>query len=415
MLRDEVYDSDDPCNRSPSPKPQKITYGREDTLPPFVKRASPSGGGEGDSSSDQDTSPGPPRKRRHAEPSQGDRVLLGISAPNYLDVAQRAAQELLGSESPSEDEREPVKLKQKKTEDAGVQQATSKADLGKAAAIALSLLNSDEHQQQSYCGGSPMAIDSTEAPEQGRKEKDIPSPATVDIKKEPASPRSEQPQNFAFNSENKAADDSLSTSPLRKFVIPAPEGSPQDVLPALQSPPHSATANSPENNQNLPSIEDALGPQLKDHVGVINGVSPHSFSSIPGSSPPLPRNVLGPDCQRPGHLPHMLSPYSQGSPANSKDLSSFSPGSQPYSWRPLKPDRPFVTSPYDASAHGAQTSKSPATSYPTPTEQKVGGDPERPTFPAAAGQSNTPAPVGTYKCPHPGCTAPPFQTQYLLK
>ncbi|KAL1999347.1 hypothetical protein VTN02DRAFT_4650 [Thermoascus thermophilus] len=110
----------------------------------------------------------------------------------------------------------------------------------------------------------------------------------------------------------------------------------------------------------------------------------------------------------------MLSPYSQGSPANSKDLPSFPSGSQPYSWRPLKPDRPFVTSPYDASAHGAQTSKSPANSYPTPTEPRVGGDPERATFPAAAGQSNTPAPVGTYKCPHPGCTAPPFQTQYLL-
>lgn len=28
--------------------------------------------------------------------------------------------------------------------------------------------------------------------------------------------------------------------------------------------------------------------------------------------------------------------------------------------------------------------------------------------------SNEPVSTGTYKCHHPGCTAPPFQTQYLL-
>lgn len=419
-MTDDVYDSDDACNRSPPPEPQIVKYGTEDPLPPFVKKHSPSPSGGGDSSSDQEN----PRKRRQPKPSQGDAVLLGYLDPNRPDIANAARERPLVSESQSEDEREPpIKLKQKKTEDVGVTQATSQAGLGQTAAKALSLLNSDEPQQQGYCGDPSVGVDNAQALEQGRKEQDVRPPPAVDnyIKREPISPRPEQPHNLGRTSENRAADDLLSTSPLRKFAITASEGSSHDVLPALQSPPHSASANSPENTQNLPSLQSALGAQLseappKDHTGRVNGVSPHPFPPLPGSSPPLPRNVLGPDRQLPAHFPpQMPSPYSHVSPASSKDMSGLSPpGSQPYNWRPLKPDIPYMTSPYDNSAHGAQTSEGPATSYPTPTEQKVGGDPERPTFTVAPGQSNAPAPVGAYKCPHPGCTAS-FQTQYLLK
>jgi hypothetical protein len=67
--------------------------------------------------------------------------------------------------------------------------------------------------------------------------------------------------------------------------------------------------------------------------------------------------------------------------------------------------------------HSSMIAKSPATSYPTPTEPVAPTAGERTSF------SSHPSPedgsaitnIGVYKCTHPGCTAAPFQTQYLLK
>jgi hypothetical protein len=63
------------------------------------------------------------------------------------------------------------------------------------------------------------------------------------------------------------------------------------------------------------------------------------------------------------------------------------------------------------------TAKSPATSYPTPTEQIAPTPPsgERAAFNAAPQPPNGITVPGSYKCTHPDCTAAPFQTQYLLK
>lgn len=60
------------------------------------------------------------------------------------------------------------------------------------------------------------------------------------------------------------------------------------------------------------------------------------------------------------------------------------------------------------------TAKSPATSYPTPTEQVGVCMGDRHPLAVSTPQANG-GPVGSYKCTHPGCTAAPFQTQYLLK
>jgi hypothetical protein len=89
-----------------------------------------------------------------------------------------------------------------------------------------------------------------------------------------------------------------------------------------------------------------------------------------------------------------------------------SPASQNSYWRPsLKSEIPYIASTYDI-AHS--TAKSPATSYPTPTDQTPGGHCERTSFNPNP-QPNGVVPTGSYKCRHQGCTAPPFQTQYLLK
>jgi hypothetical protein len=87
-----------------------------------------------------------------------------------------------------------------------------------------------------------------------------------------------------------------------------------------------------------------------------------------------------------------------------------SPASQQQpQWRHTRSDITYLTTPHYEPSPSAV--KSPATSYPTPTDQTPTG--ERPPFNAGP-PPTAPVPPGTFKCRHPGCTAPPFQTQYLL-
>jgi hypothetical protein len=95
-----------------------------------------------------------------------------------------------------------------------------------------------------------------------------------------------------------------------------------------------------------------------------------------------------------------------------KDSSTNpSPASHGVFWRgPTQTDILTAPTPYEASP---MTATSP-TSYPTPTEQVGTGMSDRVSLAASTPQANG-GPTGSYKCTHPGCTAAPFQTQYLLK
>ncbi|KAF7713504.1 Zinc finger C2H2 type domain-containing protein [Penicillium ucsense] len=205
-------------------------------------------------------------------------------------------------------------------------------------------------------------------------------------------------------------------------------------LPSIQSlsPPSSAAGTSPDSascnaqGKILPSIQSALG-----------DLSHAEFSSarlkIPYSSCPNSATSTDSPHDR-SHVRHFFassippSPYSHLSPISLKDVSNHpSPASQPPSalWRglpppsgpspaahssvetPNNPATPFETSPM--AAH------SPLTSYPTPTEPIVAspGSTERASIASTVSQNGTGAPGG-YRCTHLGCTAAPFQTQYLL-
>ncbi|KAJ5363777.1 uncharacterized protein N7496_009490 [Penicillium cataractarum] len=210
-------------------------------------------------------------------------------------------------------------------------------------------------------------------------------------------------------------------------------------LPSLQSlsPPSSTAGASPDsaggnhNTKTLPSIQSALGgfsPSEFPPTRLNALPPPYPYSSCPGSATSadsphdrqLPRQFL------PSHIPP--SPFSSHlSPISVKDHSNNpSPASQPSSafWRgppppPPPPPQPaadtphHVPSPYDTSP---MTAKSPLSSYPTPTEQvaPTPGSSERTPLSATAPLNGAGA-TGSYKCTHPGCTATPFQTQYLLK
>lgn len=211
-------------------------------------------------------------------------------------------------------------------------------------------------------------------------------------------------------------------------------------LPSLQSlsPPSSCAATSPDNSgvngngngngntQVLPSIHSALsGLSPSDFPpSRLNGISPYSYPPSTSSQADSPHDRL-PRQFFPQQIPP--SPFSHFSPVSAKEASNNPSPSQSY-WRtqappappppPPPPSQPAETphnapTPYDMSP---MTTKSPATSYPTPTEQVAPTPPagERDTFNGVQ-QPNGLAAPGSYRCTHPGCTAAPFQTQYLLK
>ncbi|KAL4739184.1 hypothetical protein BDV11DRAFT_188200 [Aspergillus similis] len=207
-----------------------------------------------------------------------------------------------------------------------------------------------------------------------------------------------------------------SPSPLSKFHISAPES--RDSLAAFRNPPAAQTADS--SGLRLPPIQTKLS-QLNELGPVLpppNGPSPrpvgtpYSLPPVTAVSPPLTRVDTNPREQYHSAAPLVQSkipptPYSHLSPASTQAISTVSsPASQQPYWRNVK-----AAYPYDPPS--TASNRSPASSYPTPIERASTGACEPVGFPPSS-QSNTATTTGTYKCSHPGCTAPPFQTQYLL-
>ncbi|KAE8146202.1 hypothetical protein BDV25DRAFT_54750 [Aspergillus avenaceus] len=230
-----------------------------------------------------------------------------------------------------------------------------------------------------------------------------------------------------------SSPDALKAEPISPKIPqppPAPHGLPEikPFSPALsQYAIHSSQIHSsddilrplhtPDNTTTLPPIKTALRElsHVKEPAGRVNGSSPYALPPVTAASPPVIRTESVWDHQRAGpFVPSQVppSPYSHLSPASTKDLSAVSsPASQSTYFRPsIKSDIPYLTYAHEV-AHS--TAKSPATSYPTPTDQTPTGPCERSSFNPNP-QSNGAVATGAFKCRHPGCTAPPFQTQYLL-
>lgn len=390
-----TYESDDD-NRSDRLEPPTINYEPEDDRPPFYQPPSSSNSDGTKGAIEEETSLERFRKRRPEDKPDtvlGDEVLI-----NYLDQSRRdiavfeRLDPLRSRLQPDDEPGRSTKLKKQTknvTEPQGNPASSSLSILGEQAKDALTYL---DHELQG---------DKPQLPLQDPKAKGKVEENAAETK--PTSPT------------RRLKSPGVSTSPddishLKHFTIPASER-----LPALQSPPQSAAANSPENRQNLPSIQSAIGElpgvQPKDPSGRVNSASPYAFPPISASSPSAPRNDLAREPHLLGQFPPPqipLSPYSHLSPASSKDMSNMSsPASQQSCWRPLKSDIHYVTSSYEVSPH---STKSPAINYPTPTDPPTS---DRTSF-SSNSQPNGAVSTGIFKCHHPGCTAA-FQTQYLLK
>ncbi|KAM3418371.1 hypothetical protein BST61_g4368 [Cercospora zeina] len=246
---------------------------------------------------------------------------------------------------------------------------------------------------------------------------------------------------------NRASRDSIANSPtLRKHAIPVEEGT-ANTLPIVQptSPSRDATAASP-TGQSLPSFRQLTG-QLGQLTELAEAATQqdsrlapaahhHSqpFSSATSPSPMMP---FFPPYANSAHTsptafypPGPRSPTSgageshpYGSPKQyavsayytDRRRSSAATETNP-NFPPPIPSLPTLpTNSSSGDSHGQTNSSTDgySTAQTTPTEGPIPTEGiQRPILPPPPGM--TIVPIGGFKCDYPGCTAMPFQTQYLL-
>ena len=225
---------------------------------------------------------------------------------------------------------------------------------------------------------------------------------------------------------------------LRQYAIPTSEGSPMATLPAMQSSPPQ-TSKSPKGQHSLPSLHAQLGsladaPTLKENNNRSNGIGHQGrtpFSSVNSSvhSPPKDLNLSHAtqfttiQHRANGRFPPVY-PSTQPSPASSLSEQSprepFAKGQDPTNMSPPvrfgvhhgngMTSQNEITTPISAETY---TSNGSFAIDISPNGDRMNIDDGRPVLPPLPGSGLSVN--GGFKCDHEGCTAPPFQTQYLLK
>ena len=233
------------------------------------------------------------------------------------------------------------------------------------------------------------------------------------------------------NTYQKGDHDSAAISPmLRRFTIPISERSPTETLPAMQQSPPSSSSKIPTGQQSLPSLraiqlEPLLdGRSSNENAPHVINRPPFPLSNVTVNSPPTssitPRPVQypSPQTRTNGHF-HPNYPHGQPSPAYSdaspRDSANMSPPEKPihsqYHGGGRTPQSEELT-PQSAESHLSTSSFSNTSS---PHSHHLDVDRSRPVLPPLSGMAGGSLMVGAFKCEHAGCTAPAFQTQYLLK
>ncbi|KAJ5688590.1 hypothetical protein N7462_002982 [Penicillium macrosclerotiorum] len=473
-MTSDIYDSDDAMNRSPPPVALQPKYVSDEPKPPFVSHS------DDDAAKDTKGTPGRSRKPHMPETmtqtGHGDSVLMSFLDPGRPDIAAHARDHPYTEWAPKQDRVEraqPVNWKQPPTlpplssfekgreydASAGGRTAGMGIRIGagvgegadgreKKVEIDKSISHDEiklkpivEKKEGPFVSDDRKCGDPLTSPRNQIPPLPPPAPPSMDtmgVKRDLNSPPRQRPRlpsitappDRRFSQDRRLSPPSFKPDPAKPlpdhpFALPS--------LQSLASPPSSCPGMSPESagsNQTLPSIHSALGGLSPNDFpsARLNGLPPPYSFSGPGSatSTDSPHDRSLPRSYLPSQIPP--SPFSHFSPVSAKDASTHpSPASQPAIWRAGPPPHPpslpastpaetpqHVATPYETSP---MTTKSPVTSYPTPTEQVAltPGPSDRAAFSSATPTNGAPTGTGNYKCTHPGCTAPPFQTQYLLK
>ncbi|MCJ1242870.1 hypothetical protein MMC30_000066 [Trapelia coarctata] len=267
------------------------------------------------------------------------------------------------------------------------------------------------------------------------------TPATEHPNLVAESPSTVRPLHSRQYDRNQTPDtDSIATSPnIGQYTISDSQGSLMDTLPPLQKSP-TQSMRSPTAQHSLPSLQSQLGslsnappppesthpphaptfpprpsfnpvngsaysppqafktPRYPSITTISNGfhgfptAEPSPASTVSDASHPSPRETY-----RPGQDPTSMSPPGKFGPRPIQS-NGFTPGSDV-----------SVQTPQSAESHQSVSSFSTETS---PSSNRMSIDGDRPVLPLPS--PNEPIVSGGFKCDYTGCTAPPFQTQYLL-
>lgn len=410
----DYYTDDDALARSPGLEPVIVNAKPEEEPPPIVTQifVSPPSNSRSQRS-----------KRRKHRPTQGDWVLIREMDPNRPDIAHAVSQEALNSSSETEHSDEDM-------QDQPSESTTTAA--GKMGAPAINVRSDSlTDANKDFDHGALTA--------QRRESQVSHASSTGSALHSVASNGSTNGSVNGLNTTQTSQNgdhlsDSSAISPrLRGLRLPPPKG--QDKLPSLQTlqpPPESAASPS----QQLPGISqfDELV-RSRTNDSDTSGVYAHRQSiSSSGQSPSAIIRSLSISSHASPASP--FPPFNASSPVSAvsdasrpadvflrqkEHLTLFGPGGQ------RRPSQ-VADGTYPRSASlSVETFHSPvgygADTLQTPLEgrQRVmsidGALSSRHLPPpVGSGISNIPQNMqGSYKCDQPGCTAAPFQTQYLLK
>ncbi|KAL1613273.1 hypothetical protein SLS60_001505 [Paraconiothyrium brasiliense] len=263
-----------------------------------------------------------------------------------------------------------------------------------------------------------------------------------------ASASSREERNGSIANGHADSASSGKTPDLHDLAIPSRSGSPSQKLPALQtpqSPPQNGAAASPNTQkQQLPGfrhLSDLAETAIQEQETRNNSIAHRQSISSTGQSPTSVGRQLSVTSLSPNST---YGPHSAASP-NGDPQSQFQTrdpflrsghGHLTLFANTRRPSQASDSGPYSATTlHSATTENSYQSSegvspgaQVTPIEMR-GGPGGRLSIDGALASRTLPPPPGVgasiglvpshgsggFKCDHPGCTALPFQTQYLLK
>ncbi|OCL04176.1 hypothetical protein AOQ84DRAFT_124630 [Glonium stellatum] len=449
-----TYGSDDAYPYSPVLKAVRVKATPSPSPPPFIPTQTIIPSPENVSPHSQKKRKKP--NRRKTRPSQGDTVLINFMDPNRPDIARIAGETALNSDSGSEaddeemDERESepassdsilrsppnvasllvstAQAALQATEDASVPADTRIPQPMSREPVEESQNNSRPHakgDQDNAASKSPSAGAQPNGVLSSTNGACSNQPSGNCTKLEATSPKPTG-ERAASLVNGYSHEDSMATSNLREVTIPRSKGSPGHTLPALQNP-WDAPNGSSNQGQKLPGFrqlsELAEAASNEQNEARTNGYHPHrqSFSST-GQSPTSVSRQFSTSSQR--SPPGAYAPLNATSPISAhSDIPQdpFRHSTAQFFGR--RQSQASESAPYQSGLPSASTADSYQSSDGFSPGSQVDG--HRMSIDGAVNRT-LPLPTGTliqhipphgangFKCEHPGCTATPFQTQYLL-
>jgi hypothetical protein len=355
-------------------------------------------------------------------------VLLGYLAPNRPDIAWAAAEATLNSDSGSElggsDDEEKMRDRPNLIFN---NQATKIPELTKIARNTLTRIDSpsdksDQGETLHHRGwietGSVNAdgVDNEQIKRGPTDANDINAAISIQGLVDTTT-KDRRTLKIKTFSDKISIEGSTATSPnLRQFRISAAESSPGQILPVInKSPPRSISRVSPDGIQSLPSLKTALAEsETRDPDILMKAISPMLRTDFP------PKTTQSPSLNRPPYVSQSMStphPCRQLPSLGGKEMSGISPpeSTQLSFFRSSKPDIPYTRATILSDQQLIPQSTEGSNAYPISIEHRMNVDNEKSKLSNGLLQTKGPLTSSGFKCAHPGCTALPFQTQYLLK